>query len=579
MRVDLAEHTLSKEVEDALASINKLKNISEGTRIMHSKINFCSMEDLRVNTLKEIRNWFIYRDKQKTGHMEWISPQCQFDLILSIDGFLGLLEFILKKYPGSIVQSRRISQDMLEGLFGVIRELGGDSSTQTLKSYGHALNKYQITALVSSEIKSINYGIANNTGIGINSLTRRDYRKEKKLHNEENKENENDLSQKYNMRLLQLSSFSCTIFKNLFTDNLTMGRFKFPLKSFNDNVDYENLKIYQLQIERQNLIEVILYLDSIDELLQLWKDNIKKIACEFVLKKIGVQWLTIWNSTFEFRLNNYQCSGSWYQEFLAKTKLHDFSVLRLIVYLLLQNVIKYTFKKGDEKNPTNFAADCNITPKNIIILEPAEASKFSYIVGWIIYKLTKNDHVTKSHSQFKDICTYLEILNSEQVIYEKDVRSQITNVIPGQKFLEFMYKMESLILLLFEKYEEFGPNILQYIHNSLSCNLPLFQSFNSLLDFASQQLLTHKIKDENQELKDDVRVFLYERIISIYMKSRQKSWRKFNDLIPEKGTSSLCENLKAFYNDTQTLPKSENKFASIKKANIPQDLLLGLAQL
>uniref|UniRef100_U9TYA7 Uncharacterized protein n=1 Tax=Rhizophagus irregularis (strain DAOM 181602 / DAOM 197198 / MUCL 43194) TaxID=747089 RepID=U9TYA7_RHIID len=133
---------------------------------------------------------------------------------------------------------------------------------------------------------------------------------------------------------------------------------------------------------------------------------------------------------------------------------------------------------------------------------------------------------------------------------------------------------------------EFGPNILQYIHNSLFCNLPLFQSFNSLLDFASQQLLTHKTKDENQEskdesqeLKDDVRVFLYERIISIYMKSRQKSWRKFNDLIPEKGTSSLCENLKAFYNDTQTLPKSENKFSSIKKANIPQDLLLGLVQL
>jgi hypothetical protein len=62
---------------------------------------------------------------------------------------------------------------MLEGLFGIVRELGGDSSTQTLKSYGHALNKYQVTALASSEIKSINYGIANSTGIGTNSLTRR----------------------------------------------------------------------------------------------------------------------------------------------------------------------------------------------------------------------------------------------------------------------------------------------------------------------------------------------------------------------------------------------------------------------
>ena len=131
------------------------------------------MEDWRINTLKEIRNWFVYGDKQKAGHMGWISPQCQFDLILSIDGFLGMLGFILKKYPGSIVQPRRVSQDMLEGLFGIIRELGGDSSTQTLKSYGHALNKYQVMALVSSEVKSINYGIASGTGVGINSLIRR----------------------------------------------------------------------------------------------------------------------------------------------------------------------------------------------------------------------------------------------------------------------------------------------------------------------------------------------------------------------------------------------------------------------
>lgn len=140
---------------------------------MHSKICFCSIEDSRINTLREIRDWFICGDKQKKGHIEWISSQCQFDLILSINGFLAMLEFILKKYPGSIVQPQRISQDMLEGLFGTIRELGGDSSTQTLKSYGHALNKYQVTALVSSEIKSVNYGKADSIGTGISALLRR----------------------------------------------------------------------------------------------------------------------------------------------------------------------------------------------------------------------------------------------------------------------------------------------------------------------------------------------------------------------------------------------------------------------
>ena len=39
-----------------------------------------------------------------------------------------MINYLLKKYPGSMIQPRRILQDMLEGLFGTIRELGGDSS-------------------------------------------------------------------------------------------------------------------------------------------------------------------------------------------------------------------------------------------------------------------------------------------------------------------------------------------------------------------------------------------------------------------------------------------------------------------
>ncbi|GES87690.1 hypothetical protein GLOIN_2v1776914 [Rhizophagus clarus] len=540
MRVDLAEHTLSKEVEFALESIEELKNVSEGTRefikyaqkyrqIMHSKICFHSIEDSRIKTLKKIRDWFVNGDKQKVGPMEWISSQCQFDLILSIDGFLGMIEFILKKYPGSMIQPRRVSQDMLEGLFGTIRELGGDSSTQTLKSYGHSLNKYQVTALVLSEIKSINYGKANSIGTGITSLERRDSRKDKNYH-EENKENSN-IYQKYNARLLQLSAFSRKIFESILADNLIMEKFGSVSKSLNNNVNY-----------------------FIDKLLQSWQNIIKKIACEAIPKKIGVQWLATWSSHLELYLNNYQCSGIWYQEFLEVTKLHTSSTNRLVAYLLLQKVIEYTFRKKDIKKDQ--AADCNLIPKNIIVLEPAEASKFTYIVGWVVYKLVKSDNITKSHPHFKAICAYLEILNSEQVIYEQDVRSKITNVIPGQEFLEFMYKIESLILLLFEKHKELGPNILQYIQNSLLSNLPLLQSFNMLFDLAGQQFLAcDTTAIEKHELKDDARNFLYERIISIYMRSRQKSWRRFNNLIPEKGTSSLRENLKTYYKDTQNTSK------------------------
>ncbi|GET64272.1 hypothetical protein GLOIN_2v1787184 [Rhizophagus irregularis DAOM 181602=DAOM 197198] len=203
MHVDFAEHTLSKEVEDALASIKKLKEISKETR-------------------------------------EWISLQCQFDLILSINGFLGMLTFFLNKYPNSMIQPKRISQDMLEGLFGTIRELGKDSFTQTLKSYRHSLNKYQVTRLVTSEVKSFNYGDADGTGTE------------------------------------QLSSLSHNVFESIFADNLIMGKIQIPSKSNNENIDQENHRIHQLQEERQNLIEAIFYQDSIDKLLQKWQDIIKK---------------------------------------------------------------------------------------------------------------------------------------------------------------------------------------------------------------------------------------------------------------------------------------------------------------
>jgi len=109
------------------------------------------------------------------------------------------------------------------------------------------------------------------------------------------------------------------------------------------------------------------------------------------------------------------------------------------------------------------------------------------------------------------------------------------------------------------------------------CNSPLLESFNTLLNISSQMLSIHEPR--KQELKDDGKNFLYERIISIYMKSRQKSWRRFNDLVPEKGTSSLRENLKAMRSDIQNSSKTENKHTLMKKSNIPKDPSLALIQL
>ena len=68
-----------------------------------------------------------------------------------------------------------------------------------------------------------------------------------------------------------------------------MGKIEIPLESHDENVNQENVRIASLQKERCNLIETILYQDSIDKLLQKWQDIIKKMASEAIPKKTGIQ--------------------------------------------------------------------------------------------------------------------------------------------------------------------------------------------------------------------------------------------------------------------------------------------------
>ena len=141
--------------------------------ITHSQICISSLEDPHLNTLKEIKKWFIQGDTQKKNSSQWISAQCQFDLVSSINGFLGIVKYVLNNCPGAMIQPKRISQDMLEGLFGTIREMGGDSFTQTIQSYRYAMNKLMITMQMTSEIRSLNYGSADGTGCALTDWKRR----------------------------------------------------------------------------------------------------------------------------------------------------------------------------------------------------------------------------------------------------------------------------------------------------------------------------------------------------------------------------------------------------------------------
>ncbi|CAG8780053.1 21125_t:CDS:2, partial [Racocetra persica] len=161
-----------------------------------------------------------------------------------------------------------------------------------------------------------------------------------------------------------------------------------------------------------------------------------------------------------------------------------------------------------------------IIPRKIIDLEPAEASKFQYIIGWTIYKLTKSDRLTLAYEEFAKIKSCLNVLSSEQ---------------------------------LFEKHIEYGPDILIYINNNLVSNQPLKKQFNDLLQIAYKFYRNAEYKNKKLfpefihnsiQLSQEAKDYLLVRLIKIYMQSRQWSWRRFKEYIPEKGSSCLRENVK-----------------------------------
>ncbi|PKK65474.1 hypothetical protein RhiirC2_786097 [Rhizophagus irregularis] len=141
-----------------------------------------------------------------------------------------------------------------------------------------------------------------------------------------------------------------------------------------------------------------------------------------------------------------------------------------------------------------------------------------------------------SHPKFSVMCILLRSFCTEKVEYVLETKSQTTIIIPRTEFIQFMYRLESLVIELFEKYNELGPNILRYVKNSLLTNLHLNQTFI--------QILKSSNGENNSELKNEDCKFIYERCVLIYMKSHQKTWRSVNNYIPKKGIASLRESLK-----------------------------------
>jgi len=372
-------------------------------------------------------------------------------------------------------------------------------------------------------------------------------------------------------RLSNMPSFTQQIFKDLLMDDVFMGRIEIS----NVKNNQQNQHIIFLQAERQQFFNLLLYNDEIISLLNIWKKDIKSIILKSRPKRKGNLWTTTWISHMETSLNNYLCSGIWFQQFKEVIIPHSQSSLttkRLVAYFLINKVLEETFRGDSHENKSiQEHADSTLIPKAIITLDRVEAYKFSYIIGWVLFKLLKRDHLMNSHPKFSVMCILLRSLCTEKVEYMLETKSQTTNIIPGTEFTQFMYYLESLVIELFEKHNELGPNILRYVKNSLLINLHLNLMFIKILKSSNEV----NVNLENEECR-----FIYERCVSIYMKSRQKTWRDVNNYIPEKGTASLRESLKVMNSNQPTATTSANRKPSIiKKENLPSNPIHALKQL
>ncbi|CAG8663837.1 35555_t:CDS:2 [Gigaspora margarita] len=119
-----------------------------------------------------------------------------------------------------------------------------------------------------------------------------------------------------------------------------------------------------------------------------------------------------------------------------------------------------------------------------------------------------------AHKNFMKIRSCLDALNTKNVKYENNTYSKKTTIVSEIEFVQFMYYLESLVLQLFKKHIEYGPDFKKYV--------------------------------------------------------------------PEKGSSSLQENVKAINTDLKNITKKNNsktKFFTFKKDMLLEDPSFTLSQL
>lgn len=107
-----------------------------------------SSSDPRLQRLRDLQAWFLGLAEARAAHAkrynlpdQWLAACTLYDVCLATDGFVELCCAFLQQYPGKFLVPRRINQDALENLFGLIRAQGAANTNPTLAEYEARVQK------------------------------------------------------------------------------------------------------------------------------------------------------------------------------------------------------------------------------------------------------------------------------------------------------------------------------------------------------------------------------------------------------------------------------------------------------
>ena len=132
-----------------------VSQISQLTAPFTANVNQMAILTSMINLMKKSKVEYWSEKRQK---LEYRSNPFQKGIIVSSLSLINLSEDLKKLYGNQYILTRRLNQDALEHLFGIIRQMGGSCDHPNTLDFKHRMKKYIIgrrTALTASKPNTI----------------------------------------------------------------------------------------------------------------------------------------------------------------------------------------------------------------------------------------------------------------------------------------------------------------------------------------------------------------------------------------------------------------------------------------